>query len=357
MNQAPPSDSDNDLFSKPFVSPKSINNLEEGEKEGYKKSKVSVFFQKYLLIIVLAILLLISILINIILFVKPTSQDNDLKKELKEIKEELKIKDNQIKEKDNTINEKNAKIEELIAPKMNYISLKYEIKNKDNSTLLFNNNETKLSPEDYSIEIDGKIISTNVYQFPSNGIYTTIINIKKELTTLSCFFQDCTRLIEVDLSHLKTDLVTDTTWMFRRAFSLKSINFGNFNTSSVKNMTGMFCQARLISYLNLNSFNTSQVKAMGGMFYELRNIQVLDLSMFDTTLVTTMDSMFYSLTNIKFIDITNFNINDETIITKLVYGIKKTANVTIAVNSGKQQQIIDFIKKEGYSWIIVDSAK
>ena len=114
----------------------------------------------------------------------------------------------------------------------------------------------------------------------------------------SFLFSEFVDLVELDLSHLNTDNVTDMSYMFAGLFGLQTLNLGNnFNTSNVTNMRAMFSGITNMTTLNLGSnFDTSKVEDMSFMFYAMLNLLTLDLNnKFNTSNVTNMSYMFYRM--------------------------------------------------------------
>ena len=145
------------------------------------------------------------------------------------------------------------------------------------------------------------------------------------------FDKNSQSIIYIDLSHLNTSLLTNTSKMFHLCASIQEINFinfdssfiesmsdmfsgcnsleffniSNFSTELVTNMSNMFSGCNLIRYLNLSSFNTSNTIDMSGMFYGCDNLEILDISNFDLTKCDSYNNMFSNYDNLKYIDIKN----------------------------------------------------
>ena len=97
------------------------------------------------------------------------------------------------------------------------------------------------------------------------------IHFSENITSLENFFNGefdkySQSIINVDLSHLNTSLITSTSKMFLLCNSIKEINFINFETSSIESMSEMFYGCNSLEFINLSNFNTELVKNMSGMF-------------------------------------------------------------------------------------------
>ena len=57
---------------------------------------------------------------------------------------------------------------------------------------------------------------------------------------MSCMFNECSSLKELNLNNFNTIKVTNMREMFSKCSSLKELNLNNFNTTNVTNMWKMF---------------------------------------------------------------------------------------------------------------------
>ena len=74
------------------------------------------------------------------------------------------------------------------------------------------------------------------HQFDKENKYRTKIILKNNLLkNMSYMFSDCSCLISLDLSNLKTENVKDMNHMFSNCSSLISLDLSNFNTNNVQN--------------------------------------------------------------------------------------------------------------------------
>ena len=98
-----------------------------------------------------------------------------------------------------------------------------------------------------------------------------------------------------NIENLKTEGVTNMSYMFYQCSSLQSLDLSSFKTASVTNMTAMFGGCSSLQLLDLSSFNTASVTDMSNMFdncSNLENIYVGDG--WSTQAVTDGDYMFYN---------------------------------------------------------------
>ena len=122
------------------------------------------------------------------------------------------------------------------------------------------------------------------------------------LTSTAYWFCELENLTAITgISNLKTDNVTDMTYMFFGCSSLTSLDVSGFKTDNVIIMDEMFAGCSGLTSLDLSSFKTDNVTYMTGMFYYCWGLTSLDVSGFKTDNVAYMDYMFadcYSLTTI-----------------------------------------------------------
>ena len=127
------------------------------------------------------------------------------------------------------------------------------------------------------------------------------------VTSMYGMFSDCSSLTSLDLSNFNTAKVTNMALMFYRCTSLTSLNVSSFNTAKVTEMHDMFLLCRSLTSLDVSSFNTANVTSMSSMFYECEGLTSLDLSNFNTAKVTSMSKMFWECVNLTSLDVSSFN--------------------------------------------------
>mgnify|MGYP001623816389 CR=1 FL=1 len=167
----------------------------------------------------------------------------------------------------------------------------------------------------YTIYIQGpgKVIANKNSSYLFSG-FTKLESIEgleyldtSQATNMSSMFDNCRKLISLDLSSFDTSKVINMNDMFSYCSNLTSINLSNFDTSQVTYMNNMFNSCSNLTSLNLSSFDTSQVTMMSYMFGYCSNLTSLNLSNFDTSKVINMSYMFQSCSNLKSITLTRFN--------------------------------------------------
>ncbi|MBR3169640.1 MAG: S-layer homology domain-containing protein [Lachnospiraceae bacterium] len=123
----------------------------------------------------------------------------------------------------------------------------------------------------------------------------------------SALFEKCTSLKTVDLSNFDTSNVTSTGCMFYECSNLTKLNLSKFDTSNVTNMAYMFFGCSSLTNLDLSSFNTSNVQTMELLFGDCSSLTNVNLSSFDTSNVYDMSGMFAGCSSLTHLDLSNIN--------------------------------------------------
>ena len=173
---------------------------------------------------------------------------------------------------------------------------------------LFNDHFTNLENNIISIKINNKTIKEiqNYYSFNRIGNYLVEITFNKKLESMQEIFNDCTDIVELDLSDISTNEVKSMKSAFNGCSKLVKINLDNFNTSSVTDMSNMFSGCHSLISLNLFNFNTTLVQDMSNMFQNCTRLKYINISSFNTKNVYKMNYMF-NFCNLSSIDVSNFN--------------------------------------------------
>ena len=163
------------------------------------------------------------------------------------------------------------------------------------------------------------------------GKYSFEIIFNNKLTSLKCFFSECSNITSLDLTNFDSSNVTDMYRMFNRCTKLKEIKgLNNLNTNKVTNMSALFQYCQEIENLNLSNFNTSQVIKMGGMFGGCKKLkEIKGINNFSTNKVIDMNSMFGECLQLEYLDLSNFNTSNVTNMMKMFNKCKKLKKVIL----------------------------
>ena len=194
---------------------------------------------------------------------------------------------------------------------------------------------------DSSFANDTTVTST-AYWFQGCNNLTSIENIQNlktdRVTNMSWMFASCMGLTSLDVSGFNTANVTNMSWMFHLCSGLTYLDVSNFKTDNVTSMAQMFSFCNLLHSLDVSGFNTANVTDMSWMFYNCSDLTSLDVSGFKTANVTYMNYMFTNCSGLTSLDVSNFktdNVTDMSIMFTGCSGLSSldvsgfnTANVT-----------------------------
>ncbi len=139
------------------------------------------------------------------------------------------------------------------------------------------------------------------------------------LTSTAYWFHNCMDLRTIEgIENLKTDNVTDMSFMFNACYGLTNLDVSGFKTDNVTYMSGMFSHCSSLTSLDLSNFKTDNVTDMSYMFRYCSSLTSLDLSNFKTDNVTNMGSMF-SNSNLTSLDLSNFKTDNVTDMSYMFY--------------------------------------
>ena len=186
----------------------------------------------------------------------------------------------------------------------------YEEAKKDRPWLEGINNEKEIIKNSELYLNEKKINCCYNCKFEKAGQYTINIIFKNPLMDINYMFNECNKLLSIDLSNFNTNNVTNMSYMFYNCSSLTSLNLSNLNTNNVTNMSYMFNKCSSLTSINLSNFNTNNVNNMSWMFYYCSSLISLNLSNFNTNNVNNMYSMFSDCSSLTSLNLSNFNTNN-----------------------------------------------
>ena len=162
-------------------------------------------------------------------------------------------------------------------------------------TLTFEKYEGESLPSESEWVEDGTSVF-DMFKYDCQNIKNIVINESFKTftpTTLSRFFGGLVKLETITgLEYLNTANVTDMSLLFNNCQKLISLDVTHFNTAKVTNMYRMFNACGLTS-LDLSNFNTATVENMELMFSGCSNLKTIYASdKFKTAAVTKSENMF-----------------------------------------------------------------
>ena len=289
---------------------------------------------------------------NIISFNKIKENIENLLLKMKLIQEKESVYDNDIKNNykeyylnylemiNNNIKKNNIKYDEITLINLSKIKHKneiictYDIEKEDENIQILNSYEEILKKyEKYSVwdfngtsENENELKKCDIfindkripfcyeYKFPKKGKYTIKFEFYEPLTNTNFMFDECNKIISIDLSNFNSKKIRNMSYMFSNCSSLKNINLSNFNTENVNNMSYMFNNCSSLEELDLSNFNTRNVNNMVYMFTYCSSLKKLKISkLFDTSKIEDMSYMFSDCYSLEELDLSNFkteNVNN-----------------------------------------------
>ena len=177
--------------------------------------------------------------------------------------------------------------------------------------------------------------------------------------TTKYMFNDCSNIIEINLTKFDTSSVTIMSRMFSNCISLISLDISNLNTNNVQSMDYLFYKCNKLTSINLNSFNTAKVKTFRSMFENCYSLESIDLSNFDTSSTEILWDMFKNCKSLISINLSNFDTSRVTDFEGLFNNCTKLEYINLNYFiDNKQQYIINAFNYVPKNLVIcIDSTK
>ena len=216
---------------------------------------------------------------------------------------------------------------------------------------LKNENEIK----ECEITINNELIKFDYFhEFESAGKYIIKYTFNNLLTKTNFMFCNCYSLININLSNLKTENITNMSHMFYQCSSLLSINLSYFITEKVNDMSYMFCNCSSLTNLDLSYFNTQNVTDMSCMFCGCNSLVNIDLSSFNTQNVIAMNHMFSFCSSLKNLDLSKFTAQNVSCMCNMFYNCSALESIDLSnFNTEKVPEIIHCCNQKDFSCIFL----
>lgn len=212
-------------------------------------------------------------------------------------------------------------------------------------------------------EIKG-FINTSGVEYPGESNTYNYISDSNENNSskygMAFMFNDCKRLITLDVSKFDTSNVVDMKRMFAGCAQLKTLDLFSFDTSKVKSFYWMFRKCGSLAEIRISSFDTSELENALGMFRDCSKLKTVYLGdNFITPNLYNCSYMFLNCTTLERIYASNDF--DRTHITsatglnmfkeckKLIGGYEyETIYATEKVNDSSMAQVSTSAEHKGY---------
>ena len=195
----------------------------------------------------------------------------------------------------------------------------------------YHDNLKELNEHNTELYINDKQYKYEKYfKFEKEGIYRIKLVFKIPLKDCSHMFDECEKLINIDLSNFNTGNVTDMSYMFSKCKNLVNMDFSKFDTKNVTDMNHMFSWCKNLTDLDLSKFDTKNVTKMSYMFYLCENLKKINLSKFNTKSVTNMNHMFSWCKNLTDLDLSKFETKNATNMSDMFTFCEKLTNLDLS---------------------------
>ena len=132
------------------------------------------------------------------------------------------------------------------------------------------------------------------------------------VTNMAYMFNNCSSLIEANVSEFETGKVTNFQYLFRACGSIENLNVSKWDTKNVTVLFDIFSMCGNLRRLDVGNWDVSKVTNMQGIFYYCSKITSLDVTNWDTSNVTNMDGIFGHCSSLESIDVSKWNTKSAT---------------------------------------------
>ena len=156
------------------------------------------------------------------------------------------------------------------------------------------------------------------------------------VTVAGGMFTGCTNLESVNLTGV--DLSNNTSfsaWFYNCASLTEIIGLSEIDTSNITNMNGMFSGCAALTELDLSGWDTSNVTDMAFMFNRCKELVKLNLSGFDVSNVTKMDKMFCNCSKLLTLNLGDWDMMDSVTVDQMIVNCPNSMKVYFADEAAK----------------------
>ena len=149
------------------------------------------------------------------------------------------------------------------------------------------------------------------YMFSGDKVMSTLHLtdnfVTEKAKDISCIFNDCEKLSNINVSNWNVSNVTSTEKAFANNFLLKSLDLSNWDMSNCENSQMMFySDTALTSIGNTSNWNVSKITTTHSMFEGCSKLQSLNTSKWVFSNLTNADSMFSNCQVLTKLDTSNW---------------------------------------------------
>ena len=129
------------------------------------------------------------------------------------------------------------------------------------------------------------------------------------VTSMNNMFRSCSKLTSLDLSGWDFSKVQTTASMFQDASVLPASCIPVIKSNALTNITYMFTGCNSFNELDLSDWDIPNVTNASGLFYYTKNVTSINLSGWDTSKVTNVSMMFYVCNALTTLDLSGWDLS------------------------------------------------
>lgn len=173
------------------------------------------------------------------------------------------------------------------------------------------------------------------------------------ITDARSMFVDCTRLISIDLGNCDLRNLENSAWMFSGCESLKNVKHGSLKLPKLLDCSGMFHNCKSFKSIDLSGLYAPNITNMSGMFGECSSLCTINLSYFTTKNVVDMSCLFQGCDSLESLDLSSFDTREVVDMKYMLRTWGKLKKLTVGENfsfKGLASSSNQAVLEEGSRW-------
>lgn len=173
------------------------------------------------------------------------------------------------------------------------------------------------------------------------------------ITDARSMFVDCTRLISIDLGNCDLRNLENSAWMFSGCESLKNVKHGSLKLPKLLDCSGMFHNCKSFKSIDLSGLYAPNITNMSGMFGECSSLRTINLSNFTTKNVVDMSYLFQGCDSLESLDLSSFDTREVVDMKYMLPTWGKLKKLTVGENfsfKGHDSSSNQAVLEEGSRW-------
>lgn len=173
------------------------------------------------------------------------------------------------------------------------------------------------------------------------------------ITDARSMFVGCTRLISIDLGNCDLRNLENSAWMFSGCESLKNVKHGSLKLPKLLDCSGMFHNCKSFKSIDLSGLYAPNITNMSGMFGECSSLRTINLSNFTTKSVVDMSCLFQGCDSLESLDLSSFDTREVVDMKYMLRTWGKLKKLTVGENfsfKGHDSSSNQAVLEEGSRW-------